>query len=132
MTQTVKFSCVIGSAVNPKNWNESLNIKNPYGINEMDIAFTRIRLALMACGRTPVIFIVLDIFTSPDEEKHAIITLDQAQLLQMNIHDIEMYLLEQTKKAFSTSKRGIYRNKQEDNQEKKHRNKGKSNEKSIF
>ena len=117
MTQTVKFSCVIGSAANPENWNESLNIKNPYGVEEMDIAFTKIRLALIACGNMPIAFIVLDICTSPNEEKYTKIALGQEQLLQMDIRSIETHLLEQTKKAFSKRpkrKRGFIDGKKHD------------------
>lgn len=87
-----KFSCVVVSAVNPDNLNESINIKNPYGITTLDIVLAEVRLALIACSNTPIVWIIFDIKTE-DEEKYAKIVLDSlGELSDMSKEDIMEYL----------------------------------------
>lgn len=45
-TQLYKYSCIIMTATNPDNINEWFNIKNPHGIEPLDIIISRISLAL--------------------------------------------------------------------------------------
>lgn len=86
-----KFSCVVVSAANPDNFNESLNIKNPYDITTFDIALTEVHLALIACSSTPIIWIIFDIQTE-DEEKRAKIVLYKMELENMSKEEIVEYL----------------------------------------
>lgn len=87
-----KFSCVVVSAANPDNLNESINIKNPYGLETLEIALTKVRLALIACSNTPIVWIIFDIETE-DEEKHAKIVLDSSgELANMSKEEIVEYL----------------------------------------
>ena len=96
----VKFSCVILSAANPNNLNKSINIKNPYGVEEVGIAFTEIKLTLMACTATPIVFIILDI-QSNDEAMFAKVVLDKHQLKSMTIDEIMDYLKTQSAKSLN-------------------------------
>lgn len=86
-----KFSCVVVSAANPDNLNESINIKNPYGVTTLEIALTKVRLALIACSNRPVVWIIFDIQTE-DEEKHANIVLNKCDLENMSKEEIVEYL----------------------------------------
>lgn len=86
-----KFSCVVLSAVNPDNLNESFNIKNPYGVDALDVALSKVRLALIACLNRPVIGIIFDIQTE-DEEKYTNIVLNKWDLENMSKEEIVEYL----------------------------------------
>lgn len=86
------FSCIVVSAVNPDNLNESINIKNPYGITTFEIALAKVRLALIACSSTPLVWIIFDIKTE-DEERCAKIVLDShGELANMSKVEIVEYL----------------------------------------
>lgn len=87
-----KFSCVVVSAANPDNFNESLNIKNPYDITTFEIALAKVSLALIACSNTPIVWIIFDIKTE-DEERRAKIVLDSKEELDnMSNKEIIEYL----------------------------------------
>jgi len=87
-----KFSCVVVSAASPDNLNENINIKNPYGTATLEIALAKVRLALIACSNTPIIWVIFDINTE-DEEKCAKIVLDShGELSDMSKEDIVEYL----------------------------------------
>lgn len=86
-----KFSCVVVSAANPDNLNESINIKNPYGVETFEIALTKVRLALIACSNIPVVWIIFDIQTE-DEKKHTNIVLNKCDLENMSKEEIVEYL----------------------------------------
>lgn len=58
ITNTVKeekyiFSCVIMSAKNIENLNESFNIKNPYGVETFELVFNIIYSSLLLRTTTP-------------------------------------------------------------------------------
>ncbi len=87
-----QFSCIVVSAANPDNLNESINIKNPYGITTFEIALTKVRLALIACSNTPVVWIIFDIKTE-EEERYTKIVLDSPEeLANMSEEEIIEYL----------------------------------------
>jgi len=48
------FSCVIMSAKNIENLNESFNIKNPYGVETFELVFNIIYSYLLLCTTTPI------------------------------------------------------------------------------
>ncbi len=97
--QLCKFSCVIMTAQNPDNLNEWINIKNPYGIEPFHIMITKIRLALIACSSTPIVWIILDV-TNEENEKWTKINL-QDKIINMNKEDILKYLEKETIKKIS-------------------------------
>lgn len=97
--QLCKFSCVIITAQNPDNLNEWMNIKNPHGIEPFHMMITEIRLALIACSITPIVWIILDV-TNEENEKCTKINL-QDKLIDMNKEDIENYLKDEVIKKIS-------------------------------
>lgn len=97
--QLCKYSCIIVTAQNPENLNEWMNIKNPYGIDPFHIMIARIKLALIACSSTPIIWIILDV-TNEENEKWTKINL-QNELIDMDIEKIEKYLESEAIKKIS-------------------------------
>lgn len=97
--QLCKYSCVIVTAQNPDNLNECMNIRNPHGIVPFHIMIAEIRLALIACSITPIVWIILDV-TNEENEKWTKINL-QDKLINMNKKDIEEYLEKETIKRIS-------------------------------
>ncbi len=85
------FSCVIVSAPNPDNLNESINIKNPYGFVTLEMALTKVRLALIACSNTPIVWIIFDII-SKDEERFAKVVLFRDDIKNMDRIQILNYI----------------------------------------
>lgn len=85
------FSCVIVSAENPEDLNESLNIKNPYGLEEFDIILSSIYLSLMACSIMPIMYVILEMRTSDEKESIKII-LDRTKTCKMSREEIRDYL----------------------------------------
>lgn len=90
-TQLYKYSCIIMTATNPDNINEWFNIKNPHGIEPLDIIISRISLALLSCSSIPIVFILFDL-SNEEKNKHTKVTLGRKELSCMNIKDIEEYL----------------------------------------
>ena len=88
--QLCKYSCVIVTAQNPENLNEWMNIKNPHGIDPFHIMIAKIKLALIACSSTPIVWIILDV-TNEETEKWTKINL-QDELIGMTKEEIEKYL----------------------------------------
>ncbi len=97
--QMCKYSCVIVTAQNHDNLNEWMNIKNPHGIEPFHIMITRIRLALIACSSTPIVWIILDV-ANEENEKWTKINL-QDKIINMNKEDILKYLEKETIKKIS-------------------------------
>ena len=88
--QLCKYSCVIVTAQNPDNLNEWMNIRNPHGTVPFHIMITQIRLAIIACTITPIVWIILDV-KNEEPEKWTKINL-QDELIGMTKEEIEKYL----------------------------------------
>lgn len=82
------------TAINPNNLNEWINIKNPHGIEPLHLMISRIKLALIACSSTPIVWIILDVVNEKNE-KHTKIILDKKHLDNMDKDGIEKYLKEE-------------------------------------
>ena len=85
------FSCVIISAANVNDLNESINIKNPFGVETFELVFNLIYSSLIPCSITPIFAVILEIKTE-DEEYFTKIVLDRTQLEKMTIEEIKVYL----------------------------------------
>lgn len=93
------FSCVIMSTDNTEDLNESMNIKNPYGIEKFDSVFELIYLSLLACTVMPIYLVILDIRIA-ETEKLSKIVLDKNEIQGMTKEDIKEYLKTKTYENF--------------------------------
>ncbi len=93
------FSCVIMSTINTEDLNESLNIKNPYGIEKFDSVFELIYLSLLTCKVMPIYLIILDIKIA-ETDKYSKIVLEKNEIQGMSIEDIKEYLKTKTYENF--------------------------------
>jgi len=102
--QIVEYSCVIGSSITPKDINKNIIIRNPFGTDEIELAFENIRLALLACFilKASIVFVLLEIRfkTEENEDVFVYVHLDMHQLLSMDKDEIIKYLSEQSLKEF--------------------------------
>lgn len=89
--QLCEFSCIIVTAKNPNNFNEWVNIKNPYGVEPFHLMISEIELALIACTITPIVWIIFDV-SNLSNEKRTKIVLNQEQLVNMDRKEIRNYL----------------------------------------
>lgn len=85
------FSCVIMSAENIDDLNESFNIKNPYGVETFELVFNIIYSSLLFCTITPIVFIILEIKTE-NKENCTKLVLDRPQIENMSHEDIKAFL----------------------------------------
>lgn len=97
--QLCKYSCVIVTAQNPDNLNEWMNIRNPHGIVPFHIMIAEIKLALISCNTTPIVWIILDV-SNEENEKYTKIVL-QDELINMDKNKIEKYLEKEAIKKIS-------------------------------
>lgn len=88
--QLCKYSCVIATAQNPEDFNEWMNIKNPHGIEPLHIMIANIKLALISCSSTPIVWIILDV-TNEENKKRTKINL-QDEMINMNKDEIIKFL----------------------------------------
>lgn len=87
------YSCIIMTAPNPNDLNESINVKNPFGVETFDLMMANIGLSLIACSSMPIVWIILDI-QREDENKNIKIVLNVKQLEAINKEYLEKYLKE--------------------------------------
>lgn len=91
------YSCVIGSSSTPHDWNESINIANPFGTDFFEVMISCIYLHLLPRQHVALIFIILKIKISDDAE--ATINLNRFDLDGLTIKEARGLLKEKTIKA---------------------------------